>query len=155
VVRLSDRIAYINHDIDDALRAGVLLQEDIPFKDILGQSHSQRINTLITDVLACSTEGPICMSPPIERAFDGLHAFMFESVYTNPVAKGEEGKAKYIISRLYEYFMHHTDLLGAEYRDICETDGDETAVCDYIAGMTDRYAIQVYSDIFIPKAWNK
>ena len=156
VVRLSDRIAYINHDIDDALRAGVLMQEDIPFKDILGQSHSQRINTLITDVLTCSMDSSrIHMSPKIERAFDGLHTFMFDSVYTNPVAKGEDVKAKYIVSRLYEHFMRHTDMLGADFRNICETDGDEAAVCDYIAGMTDRFAIQVYSDIFIPKAWNK
>jgi dGTPase len=103
------------------------MQEDIPFKDILGQSHSQRINTLITDVVASSAGGGISMSPGIERAFDGLNAFMFDSVYTNPVAKGEEIKAKYIVSRLYEYYMGHTELLGAEYREICVTDGDEAA----------------------------
>jgi dGTPase len=156
VVRLSDRIAYINHDIDDALRAGVLNQADIPLQNILGQTHSQRINTLITDTVARSEgHGALAMSPDIARAFEQLHSFMFESVYTNPLAKSEEIKAKEIVKRLYEYFMHNTDKLHEDFRHICETDGANTAVCDYIAGMTDRFAIQVYSDLFIPKAWNK
>jgi dGTPase len=156
VVRLSDRIAYINHDIDDALRAGVLRQENIPFKEILGDSHSKRINTLITDTVSCSMEsGELHMSPDIEHSFQGLHDFMFESVYTNPVAKSEEIKAKYIVKQLYDYFIEHSDLLHKEFIGILEKDGADVAVCDYIAGMTDRFAIQVYSDIFIPKAWNK
>jgi dGTPase len=93
------------------------------------------------------------MSDDVKRSFDRLHEFMFESVYTNPVAKSEEGKAEYIIGRLYDYFMRHTDRLHEDFRLICKEDGPNAAVCDYIAGMTDRFAIQVYSDIFIPKPW--
>lgn len=156
VVRLSDRIAYINHDIDDAIRAGVLNENDIPEKDTLGQTHSKRINTLIMDTIACSEgKAALAMSPEIEKSFDRLHSYMFESVYTNPLAKSEEVKAKYIVKRLFEYFMRHTNKLHEDFRLICEEDGTNQAVCDYIAGMTDRYAIQVYSDIFIPKAWKK
>lgn len=154
VVRLADRIAYINHDIDDALRAGVIVQSDIPETETLGSRHSQRINTLITDTVAQSEgKGELHMSEKVKKSFDRLHEFMFESVYTNPVAKGEEVKAEYIIGCLYDYFMHHTTRLHKDFRLICEQDGANAAVCDYIAGMTDRFAIQVYSDIFIPKPW--
>lgn len=158
VVRLSDRIAYINHDIDDAVRAGVLSEEDLPMnaRYVLGRTHSQRINTLITDTVHCSEGvGEVHMSPRVEQAFLELREFMFESVYTNPVAKGEEGKAQYILKRLYDYFLESPDKLHEEFHRICEEDGVKVAVCDYIAGMTDRFAVQLYSDTFIPKAWNK
>ena len=154
VVRVSDRIAYINHDIDDALRAGVLDIRDIPYTDVLGQTHSKRINALITDLVNSSMgKNELIMSPDIQRAFDGLHTFMFESVYTNPVAKSEESKAKHLIKQLYEYFMDE-DRQFDEYT-ISLDEGRETAVCDYIAGMTDRYAIQRYTEIFVPQAWNR
>jgi len=157
VVRISDRIAYINHDIDDAIRAGVLTQNDLPWdaQYILGRTHSERINTLITDLVENSAGSTLSMSPEVQAAFDKLHAFMFESVYTNPLAKGEEGKAQHLVERLYEYFCKHTDALHEEYRGIISTDGVETAVCDYIAGMTDRYAVQLYNDLFIPQTWKK
>ena len=154
VVRLADRIAYISHDIDDGIRAGVLKEEEIPFPDILGATHSRRINTLITDTVRNSENGELRMSPVVGEAFDKLHAFMFDRVYTNPVAKHEEGKAMYIVRKLYEYFRAHADRLPGEYRMIFEQDGEQ-AVCDYIAGMTDRFAIQAYSDLYIPKGWDR
>lgn len=157
VVRLSDRIAYINHDIDDAVRAGVLTQDDLPWEAqyALGRTHSGRINTLITDLLKNSANGELLMSSEVKSAFDKLHEFMFESVYTNPVAKGEEGRAQHVVECLYEYFCKHPEKLSDEYRHIVETDGVEMAVRDYIAGMTDRYAVQLYTDIFIPQTWKK
>jgi dGTPase len=154
VVKLADRIAYINHDIDDAIRAGVLNNDDIPEKEIIGTTHSGRINTLISDVVAQSAGQPeLKMSPEIKAAFDRLHQFMFDSVYTNPTAKSEEVKAVYIVKQLYRYFMEHTDRLHEEFRAICAADGANAAVCDYIAGMTDRFAVQAYEDIFIPRPW--
>jgi dGTPase len=157
VVRLSDRIAYINHDIDDAMRAGIILADELPLRAryTIGRTHSQRINTLITDTVTNSGEGTIKMSTEIGQAFDELHTFMFDSVYTNPEAKGEEEKAIYIIKRLYEYFLSHIELLSGEYKSVVENEGSEVAVCDYIAGMTDRFAIQVYTDLFVPKTWNR
>lgn len=157
VVRLSDRIAYINHDIDDAIRGGVLTQDDLPWEAsyTLGRTHSQRINTLITDAVEHSGNGELHMSSEVKAAFDKLHSFMFESVYLNPVAKSEEGRAQYVVEKLYEYFCRHNDKLHSEYKGVIETDGVETAVCDYIAGMTDRYAVQLYTDLFIPRMWKK
>ncbi|MFT9056925.1 MAG: deoxyguanosinetriphosphate triphosphohydrolase [Ethanoligenens sp.] len=157
IVRLSDRIAYLNHDIDDALRGGVLKDDEIPWETryVLGRSHSQRINTLVTDTVENSTGGHIAMSPKVEQAFLALRRFMFAQVYTNPIAKSEEGRAEYILKRLYDHFLHHTDELHTEFGRICAEDGAQTAVCDYIAGMTERFAIQVYQGIFIPQAWNK
>lgn len=158
VVRVADRIAYINHDIDDAIRAGVLGENDIPWdvQYTLGRTHSERINTLITDIVENSAENAeIKMTADVEKAFDALYDFMFESVYTNPVAKSEESKAQYIVKKLYEYFKLHTDKLHEEFRQVLEKDGEDAAVCDYIAGMTDRYAVQVYSGLFIPSPWMK
>ncbi len=157
IVHVADRIAYLNHDIDDAVRAGVLTAEDVPWETryTLGRTHSERINTLVTDTVANSSNGHIAMSPKVEKAFLGLRQFMFDEVYTNPVAKGEEGKAEYILKCLYDYFLHHTGELHMEFSQICEEDGAQTAVCDYIAGMTDRFAVQTYQDIFIPRAWSR
>jgi dGTPase len=156
VVRLADRIAYINHDIDDALRAGVLHQEEIPEQQLLGSTHSGRINTLIMDTIRCSEgKGVITMSAEIGEGFETLHSFMYDSVYLNPVAKGEEKKAVYIIQQLYRYFMNHVGELHQDYRHICDAEGPDIAVCDYIAGMTDRFAIQVYTDLYVPQGWNR
>lgn len=158
IVQISDRVAYINHDIDDAIRGGVIEAGDIPWKPqyIIGRSHSQRINTLINDIVDYSTaKKDIAMSPEMGAAFKVLYDFMFESVYTNPVAKSEEGKAEHILEMLYGYILKHPGLLHEEYLHILETDGAETAVCDYIAGMTDHYAVQCYQNLFIPKMWKK
>ena len=156
VVRISDRIAYINHDIDDAMRAGILTEEDIPreIADVLGESHSARINRLVEDMIYTSAEtGRIGMQPEVAEAMDALRKFMFQRVYTNPVAKGEESKAKDIIRSLFEYYAKHPDKLPADFIPQLDFDGMNRIVCDYIAGMTDKYAIYKYSEIFIPTAW--
>ncbi len=156
IIRYADRIAYINHDIDDAMRAGILSDGDIPaaISDVLGVNHKQRINTLVTDMIEASAgQASLRMHPEIERTMENLRDFMFEKVYRNPVAKGEEGKAKEIVKRLYEYYLSHPEAMSEEYRRIAEREGTDRAVVDYIAGMTDKYAIYKFSEIFIPTAW--
>ena len=156
VVSLADRIAYINHDIDDAIRAGVLRESDLPEESVrvLGNSHGKRINTMILDVVDQSCDRPkITLSAAIYRQFDALRDFMFDHVYKNPVAKSEEEKAKRVIRELFAYYLDHTELLTGEYAKYLEQDGKERAVADYIAGMTDNYAIAEYVRIFVPKSW--
>jgi dGTPase len=158
IVRLSDKIAYINHDIDDAIRAGVLCEVDIPdsVQATLGKTPSQCINKLILDTVSNSlNKNQIVMSEKTRQSFDLIHKFMFEKVYTNPAAKSEEFKVQYIIKHLYEYFMSNIHKLDEDYFNIIKLDGAETAVIDYIAGMTDHYAIQLYNEIFIPGSWKK
>ena len=158
IVRFSDRIAYINHDIDDAIRAGVLSEEDIPFdiKLALGATHSRRISALVNAMIAYGLDtGEIGMDDSILRHMDALRAFMFEEVYQNPVAKGEEGKSEAIVRYLYQHFVQDAGRLPAEYWAIADRDGLDVAVCDYIAGMTDRYAVMVYQELTIPKSWSK
>ena len=154
VVRLSDRIAYINHDIDDAVRAGVLGENDIPFelRHILGNTKSQRIDAMVRSVIE-SSGADVRMGADIQPAFDALHAFLYDAVYLNPKAKGEEGKVGGLIQGLYGYFTAHPGRMPDEYAYICEAEGPERAALDYIAGMTDPYAVQTYTDIFIPKRW--
>ena len=154
IVRYSDRIAYINHDIDDAVRAGVISAEEIP-KEItafLGKTKSQRINTLVCSLVENSKED-IIMDSETEKYYNLLHKFLFEAVYKNPVAKSEETKVLGITEGLFNYFMKNPEKMTPEYTLICENEGKERAVADYIAGMTDHYAITVYSDIYIPKFW--
>lgn len=156
IVRKSDQIAYINHDIDDAMRAGILTEADIPpeIAEILGHSHSQRINTLVENMIDNTiATGTLGMQPEIAQAMDRLRTFMFARVYTNPVAKGEETKAKDMLCRLFEYYMRRPEKLPADFLPQLDFDGMERIVCDYIAGMTDKYAIYKYSEIFIPTAW--
>ncbi len=156
IIRYADRIAYINHDIDDAMRAGILTNEEIPssISDVLGGTHKLRINTLVTDLIAASQGQPtLQMHPEIIRTMENLRDFMFEKVYRNPVAKGEEGKAKDIVKRLYEYYLANPKAMSAEYLRIADEEGVARAVVDYIAGMTDKYAIYKFSEIFIPTAW--
>ena len=156
VVSLADRIAYINHDIDDAIRAGVLLESDLPEAcvRVLGNSHGKRINTMILNVVEQSAGKPVVtMSEPMYEQFDALRDFMFDNVYKNPKAKSEEQKAKRVIHELFEYYLAHIDLLTGEYAKYLETDGKERAVADYIAGMTDNYAVAEYMRIFVPKSW--
>lgn len=157
VVRISDRIAYINHDIDDAVRAGILKNEDIPraLAAVLGQTHSERINTLVSDVIHSSMGRPvIAMTPAIENAMLELRSFMFERVYRNPVAKGEESKARRIIQELYKYYMDHPEKLPADFRPQLDLEGLPRVVCDYVAGMTDKYAVYKFEEIFVPTAWS-
>ena len=156
VVSLADRIAYINHDIDDAIRAGVLTERDLPEAcvRVLGNSHGKRINSLILDVVQQSAGKPfVKMSERMYEQFDALRDFMFDNVYKNSKAKSEEEKAKRVIMELFYYYLAHIDLLTGEYAKYLETDGKERAVADYIAGMTDNYAIAEYVRIFVPKSW--
>ena len=156
VVRRSDQIAYVNHDIDDAIRAGILTDDDIPkaITDILGHSHRDRINTLVIDAISTSREaGEICLSPDVDKALRDLRSFMFERVYRNPVAKSEERKAKDMLQRLFEYYYTHPEALPEDFQPQMSFEGLERTVCDYIAGMTDNYAIDKFNEIFIPTGW--
>ena len=157
IIRLADRIAYINHDIDDACRAGILRNEDIPrdLREILGETHSQRINTLVLDIVHCS-QGKDVLSRTLEiaEAMERLRDFMFEHVYRNPVAKGEEYKALDIIGILFDHYKKHPEDLPADFQPQLDFDGIERTICDYIAGMTDQYAVDKFSQIFIPAAWH-
>lgn len=157
IVRLSDKIAYINHDIDDAIRARVLAEEDIPreYREILGETTRIRLDTLIHNIITNSLgRNDICMSQEVESAMRNLRKFMFEKVYRNPVAKGEEKRAEALLSRLYQYYIEHIDILPAWYLAMIDQgQTKERVVCDYIAGMTDQYAIAKFEEYFMPKAW--
>lgn len=154
IVRLADRVAYINHDIDDAVRAGVLREEDVPadIRAALGDRRTTRIDRLVTAIVENSGED-IGMDESTAAMFDKLHRFMFDAVYRNPAAKSEETKVDGLIRRMFDYFVAHPERLPEEYRGICEKEGAPRAVCDYIAGMTDNYALEVYKDLFIPQGW--
>ena len=156
VVRRSDQIAYVNHDIDDAIRAGILTNDDIPkaITDVLGHDHRDRINMLVTDAIRTSREaGAVMLSPEVDKALKDLRSFMFERVYRNPVAKSQESKAKDMLQRLYEYYISHPEALPEDFQPQLSFDGMERTVCDYIAGMTDNYAVDKYTEIFIPMGW--
>ena len=156
IVKFADRIAYINHDIDDAFRAGVLKEGDIPPEIIrvLGKTHSERINTMVRSIVEASYERPyIMMEDEIGRATNDLREFLFQHVYLNPLAKGEEAKAKELLIKLFEYYVKYPEKLPDGYRRHIEDEGVERCVCDFLSGMTDRYAIETYTDLFVPKIW--
>lgn len=156
IVRISDRIAYINHDIDDALRGKIIYPMDIPIEvsQCLGYTHGERINTLVVDVIE-SSEGKdhIMQSENIGNMMDALRDFMFEKVYRNPVAKGEELKAQGMIERIFEFYEKDPDAMPEDFQEIRHTEGVDRAICDYISGMTDNYAVEVYRRLFIPASW--
>lgn len=158
VVRLSDKIAYINHDIDDAIRAGIFCEQDIPreYTDILGNTTKSRLNTLINDIITNSEDKPdILMSEEIGNAMSGLRSFMFESLYTNKKAKAEEVKARKLLIELYRYYEQNITDLPKNYLDMIEIKGHDKdrVICDYIAGMSDQYAIATFEEIFVPVSW--
>ena len=156
VVSLSDRIAYINHDIDDAIRAGVLSEKELPAHctRVLGDSHGRRINALILDVVAESYHKPhIAMSEEVMAEFKALREFMFERVYLNPVAKREERKGMHVVEQLYLYYLEHVETLPEDFLKNLAADGVERVAAEYIACMTDRYAITDYECKFVPKEW--
>ncbi len=157
IVRLSDKIAYINHDVDDAIRAGILSEEDIPakFRDVLGNSVRMRLNTLIHNIVTNSIgKDDIHMSGEVEEAMKGLRQFMFEHLYHNPVAKGEEKKAKELLERLFYYYMRHQEQMPEQFTGmIAAGEKKDRVVCDYIAGMTDQYAIAKFNEYFVPAPW--
>ena len=155
IVRLADKIAYINHDIDDSIRAGVLTEDMLP-KDVtavLGHSKSERITTLISSVVKGGA-ADIHMEPEIKKAHDLLRAFLFENVYNNSIAKAEDSKAEMLVEKLFKYFYKYPDKMSPEYINIMERFSKERAVYDYISGMSDDYALNIYKEIFIPKCWH-
>ncbi len=158
IVRLADKIAYINHDIDDAIRAKIFVEDDLPdqYTAVLGRSVRDRLNNMIHDIIVQSLDKPeISMSPGMEEAMMGLRTWMFDHVYSGGIAKAEEGKAQQLIQALYEYYMNHIDRLPLEYLTMMEERNEtkEQVVCDYIAGMSDVYAIDKFEELFVPKAW--
>lgn len=159
IVRLSDKIAYVNHDIDDAIRGGILSEADIPpkFRKILGGSTKERLNRITHDVITHSMDKPkVQMSEEIDEAMKGLRRFMFDNVYRNPVAKQEESKAIEMVKKLYHYYLEDVSRLPDEYLRLMDihNSSKEQVICDYIAGMTDTYAVKVFQEIFVPKSWN-
>ncbi|MCR5154905.1 MAG: deoxyguanosinetriphosphate triphosphohydrolase [Lachnospiraceae bacterium] len=163
VVRFSDKFAYINHDIDDAIRGHIITEDNIPreFTDVLGHRLTERLNTLVHDIIInsmdtfASGKPDIVMSDRAFKAMKGLREYMFESVYTNPVAKSQEGKAEVLVKELYGYYMANPERLPEEYLKM-KAKGQYVSrvVADYVAGMTDRYAIAKYRELKIPYAWD-
>lgn len=158
IVRLADKIAYTNHDMEDAVRAGVIQESDIPkeLRDILGNSRGERLNTLIHDMIKNNIgKNDILLSPDIHKALYELRSFLFNHVYRNPIAKGQEEKAVELVKQLYAYYRKDLNRLPEEYLNLITKRGEEAeqVVCDYVAGMTDNYAIRTYSDCFIPNVW--
>lgn len=156
LVRYSDRIAYLNHDIDDAVRAGLLKESDLPVdvRRTLGETVSARIDLMVKDVIRESMESDsVRMSDEVSRAMDDLRRFMFDHIYVNSEAKREEGKARRLLQSLYTHYVSHPDQMEGD--GIPLTDGDQVsrAVVDFIAGMTDRYAVALYERLFLPSAW--
>ncbi len=154
IVRFADRIAYVNHDVDDAVRAGVLAPEELPAEPlaILGRTHSERVNTLVTDLFQESATGPdIRLSGDVFRALGLLRDFLFEQVYLRDDARAEQDKAVSLVRSLFAYYLDHPDEVPAEYH---QAPGDlPTRIADYIAGMTDRYALRIYEQLFLPQGW--
>lgn len=156
IVKFADRIAYINHDIDDACRAGILTPADIPadLVAVLGGTHSERINTMVTSVIEASHDrNEINMTPQVYEATMALRDFLKKRVYVDSIAKAEEDKAKDLLVCLYQYYSEHPEKMPALYQRNIARDGIGRCVCDYVSGMTDRYAIAQFEDIFIPKVW--
>jgi len=152
-VARADRIAYINHDIDDAIRAGVLREFELPHEliRVLGETHGQRINTMISDVITQSRDQPhLRMSPAIQAATDDLRDFLFKNVYLDAWREEEESRCDHLLSTLFSYYMDHPAQMPMEYVQISYRDGTERAVTDFLACMTDRYAMRTYQQLFMP-----
>ena len=155
IIKIADRIAYINHDIDDAARAGILNISDIPkhISELLGDTHSKRITSLVTAAVEYGVENGIGLIEPFAQAMDELRDFMFERVYMNKIAKSEDGKVLNMITFLYEHFSAHPDSIPREYLKYADRDGIGIITADFIAGMTDRYALGCFNELFVPKVW--
>lgn len=158
IVRLSDKIAYINHDIDDAIRAGILTHEDIPreFRDALGSSHSARVSSMVENAIDSSAGAPrVWVDGRMHGLMMGLREFLTISVYENEFAKGEEAKVPFMLESLWNFYLRDLSRLPGEYMRTVEGEGPERAVCDFIAGMTDQYAVSQFGENFIPYAWSQ
>ena len=154
IVRFADKIAYMNHDIDDAVRANVMSESDVPWNVRLGLgvTKSERITSLVKNLVENSVDS-IRFDTGHQALYDELRSFMFEAVYTNPVAKREESKAMQMVEQLYFYFVKNVNALPQEFKDIAEKEGTDRAVCDYISGMSDRFCMLTYKNLFLPQAW--
>ena len=154
VLRFADRIAYLNHDIEDAITAGILTEDDLPREctDILGHTKSERITTLINSLVENSW-AEIKMAPEIQAQFEALSAFMYDNVYTDSIAKVEEKKVDILVAELYKYFKQHPEKMPEMYHIIAREEGLDRAVTDYIQGMSDDFASVTFQNIFIPKPW--
>ena len=154
IVRFADRIAYMNHDIDDAVKAGIMCEKDIPveIREAFGEKKSKRIDTMVKSIISNGTDD-INLSAEHRAPYEALHKFMFESVYTNKDAKKEEPKVELMIESLFEHLCKNPDKLPNDYKKIVETEGVERATADYIGSMTDRYALHIYNELFVPKSW--
>ncbi len=157
LVRLADKIAYINHDIDDAVRAGLLTETDLPARatELLGAGHTARINSMVMGTIEASLDKPyIAMTDSAGEGFDILHTFLFSEIYIDSRAKIEEGKAQGIIETIYGYYTRNPAKMPSEYIGIIQKDGVERAVADYVSSMTDRFAVELFEELFIPKSWD-
>ena len=159
IVRFSDKIAYIHHDMDDAIRGGILTEKDVPKEigDVIGYTTGERLDHFIHDLVTNSYgKNDIMMSEPVAKAMKDLRRFMFENVYTNKNAKSEEAKAEMLMATLYEYYLKHFDKLPQDLKNLVDKNGDpkERIVCDYVGAMTDRFAIAMYEELYIPKSWH-
>ena len=158
IVQFSDKIAYIHHDMDDAIRGGILTEKDVPKEigDVIGYTTNERLNHFIHDIVSTSFgKNEIRMSEPVAEAMKNLRRFMFERVYQNPEAKSEEGKAEVLMETLYLYYMKHVDELPDEFLNLLsEGEPRERVVCDYVGAMSDRFAIEKYEEFYIPKSWH-
>ena len=159
IVRFSDKIAYIHHDMDDAIRGGILTEKDVPKEigDVIGYTTGERLDHFIHDLVTNSHgKNDIMMSEPVAKAMKDLRQFMFENVYTNKSAKSEEAKAEMLMATLYEYYLKHFDKLPQDLKNLVDKNGDpkERIVCDYVGAMTDRFAIAMYEELYIPKSWH-
>ncbi len=156
VVRLADHIAYLNHDLDDAERAGIVQATDVPLliRTKIGTRNSRRINAMVTDVIRSSGEGVVRFSDEMDKVYTAFEEFMYQAVYHNPTAKGEESKVKGILAPIMEYYGKHPDKLPLEFRAIADREGVAVAVTDYVSGMTDSFAIYAFENLFIPASWS-
>ena len=156
IVRFADKSAYMNHDIEDSIRARIITEEDLPFniKCVLGRSKSERISTLVESIIK-NSGNEIIMGASELAAYKELREFMFENIYKGSIVSNEENKASVLVKQLYEYFCQNTDKLPTEYKFIAEREGKDRAICDYISGMSDRFAISLYEGLFIPRSWTK
>ncbi len=158
IVRLSDKIAYIHHDMDDAIRGGILTEADVPKEigDVIGYTTGERLDHFIHDIITTSFgKDDICMSESVSKAMKSLRQFMFERVYQNSEAKSEEGKAEMLVETLYNHYLKYIEMLPDDFLRMIESgEPKEMVVCDYIGAMTDRFAIATYEQLYIPKSWH-
>ena len=155
IVRMADQIAFVNHDIEDAVRAGVLDPATLPKEctAVLGETKSQRITTMINSILLHS-DGDVAVGSEEEEAFLALKDFMYANVYTDRTAKREEQKVEKVLTELYEYYLTHIDQMSNFYLQLAYQEGRDRAVTDYISGMSDEFAIRTFEDVFVPRKWH-